>query len=279
MKDFINNVNRNIYGAEGKLNILGKFLKSFLIVIFISIAIYFINKVLDRSFRKYAEKNKTNRGVTLINISHKIIKTIFYFIGFVLIIDVFGFDTRSIIATAGIGGVAIGFGAQKLIKDLIAGFFIVIENQYCVGEWVKLDSHEGIVEELGLRVTRLRDFNGELHIIPNGSFDVVSNASRGFKRAFVSFDVAYKEDLDKVFEKLGEVNRRIKEKHRDAISMGPEILGVEELGASGVKITVSAMVKPMMFWAVKRGILKEVKSVFAKEGIEIPFMQIDLHQK
>src|SRR5699024_6993326 len=152
--------------------------------------------VIDRTMNRrkkgifYADEKKIN---TLSTVLKNIIKYIFYFIGLVMVLDMFNISTSSILATAGIGGLAIGFGAQSLVKDIITGFFILFEDQFSVGDYVKIGEYEGIVEELGVRVTKIRDFSGELHIIPNSNIGAVTNRTRGAMRALVKVSVAYEE--------------------------------------------------------------------------------------
>src|SRR5690606_35032709 len=164
-------------------------------------------------------------------------KYVLYFIGTVIILDMFNINTSSILATAGIGGLAIGFGAQSLVKDVITGFFILFEDQFSVGDYVKIDSYEGIVEELGVRVTKLRDFSGELHIIPNGNINTVTNKARGAMRALVKVSIAYEEDIDRAIKILDGVCNRLKQSNK-SIEEGPTILGVSDLGEYGDRKSV-----------------------------------------
>ncbi len=123
----------------------------------------------------------------------------------------FNISTTSLLATAGIGGLAIGFGAQSLVKDIITGFFILLEDQYSVGgDYIQTGSYDGVVEELGLRVTKLRAFSGELHIIPNSNIQIVTNKTRGAMRALVKVSIAYEEDIDKAIKVLQQTCDEIK---------------------------------------------------------------------
>lgn len=259
-------------GANGDLNILGKLIKILIIIIAIRIIISLTNKLIDKALKNKKETNyfaSNRRANTVAEAMKKLVKYTLYFMGTMIILDMF-INTTSILATAGIGGLAIGFGAQSLVKDIITGFFILLEDQYAIGDYVKIETFEGIVEELGMRVTKLRDFSGELHIIPNGRIQVVTNKTRGAMRALVKISIAYEENIDKVTTILEKICSEIKVSN-DSILDGPNILGVTELGDFGISITIVAKTKPMDQWSVEREIRKKVKEAFDKENIEIPY--------
>ena len=258
---------------HGDLNVLGKLAK----IVLILVSIWFITNVVDKIIDKAISNKKltklyTNdkRINTVAGILKKTVKIILYFIGSMIILEMFNINATSILATAGIGGLAVGFGAQSLVKDLITGFFILSEDQYAIGDYVKIGDYEGIVEELGLRVTKLRDFTGDLHIIPNSSIQIVSNRTRGSMRAMVKVSVSYDENIDRVVKILEDVCLDIK-KNNTLIVEGPTILGVTDLGEYKVDITIIAKSQPMEQWAVEREIRKKVKEAFDKENIEIPY--------
>lgn len=259
--------------SKGNLNILGKLIKILIIIIAIKIVISLTNKLIDKALKNRKETNyfaNNRRANTVAEVMKKLVKYTLYFMGIMIVLDMFNINTTSILATAGIGGLAIGFGAQSLVKDIITGFFILLEDQYAVGDYVKIETFEGIVEELGMRVTKLRDFSGELHIIPNGRIQVVTNKTRGAMRALVKISIAYEENIDKVNAILEKICSEIKVSN-DSILDGPNILGVTELGEFGISITIVAKTKPMDQWSVEREIRKKVKEAFDKENIEIPY--------
>lgn len=262
-----------IRGTNGELNILGKIIKIILIFMVIVFIKRVINKIIDKALKN---TNKTHlivndkRANTLIAILKKIVNYILIFFGIITVLDMFNIPTASILATAGIGGLAVGFGAQSLVKDIITGFFILLEDQYSVGDYIQTGDYDGIVEELGLRITKLRAFSGELHIIPNSNIQIVTNRTRGAMRALVKVSIAYEEDIDKVISILKELCIEI-EKSNDTIVEGPNVIGVSDLGESGVDITIVAKTKPMEQWAVERDIRKRVKETLERENIEIPY--------
>lgn len=267
--EFIDNVLKN---EQGDLNLLGKSIKIVIIYLTIRILIYIINKLIDKTLkgRKGEHLVNHNRANTIAEILKKMVKYILYFLGIVIVLEMFNINTTSILATAGIGGLAIGFGAQSLVKDIITGFFIFLEDQYSVGDLVQIGTYQGNVEELGLRVTKLRDFSGELHIIPNSSIQIVTNKTRGPMRALVEVSIAYEENIDKVISVLEKVCDDIKLSNETIIE-GPSVLAVSNLGEYGVNIRIVAKTIPGEQWATEREIRKKVKEAFDKENIEIPY--------
>ena len=268
-------INSYLKNDSGNLNAYGKLVKILIIIILTRILITIVNGVIDKTFknRKKAHETMTvNRANTLAEILKSVVRYVFYFIAMITILDMF-INTASILATAGIGGVAIGFGAQSLVKDMITGFFILFEDQYALGDYVKIKEYEGIVEELGVRVTKLRDFSGELHIIPNGNIQVVTNRARGAMRALVEVEIAYEEDIDKAIKALEKMCLDIK-KGDDTILEGPSIVGVTDLSKYGVKLRIVAKTQPMDQWSLEREIRKKVKETLNKENIEIPYPRI-----
>ena len=261
---------------SGELNLLGKLLSIILIFIIIKMIVAIINKLIDRTIElKGMSKLQItdSRRDTLTVILKKIVRYVIYFIGVVISLELFDINTTSIIATAGVGGLAIGFGAQSLVKDIITGFFILLEDQYTIGDYIQIDSKEGIVEELGLRVTKVRDFTGELHIIPNSSINVVTNRTRGAMRALVKMSIAYEEDVDNALRVMERVSKEISESV-DNIVEGPTVLGISAMGPSDVVITAVAKTKPMEQWSVERMMRKAYKEAFEHEGIEIPYSKL-----
>lgn len=269
MNDLMIFVNDILKDSKGELNLFGKLLKIFLIFIIINIIISLIGKIVDRTLRDKKLTNiytSSNRANTLGQILKKLIKYTLYFIWIMMSLEMFDVNTASILATAGIGGLAIGFGAQSLVKDIITGFFILFEDQYSVGDHVKIDGYEGVVEELGLRITKLRAFSGDLHIIPNGTILVVTNATRGAMRALVEISFSYEEDVDRVIEVLEGVCKKIKDSNENVLD-GPNILGITNLAEYDVKVSIVAKTKPMEQWGVERQIRKMVKEAFEREDI------------
>ena len=273
MEDILEVVDGYFKNSSGDLNILGKLIKIIIILLIIKILNSLSIKIIDKTLKNKKDTNifsSSKRANTIGEILKKIIKYILYFIGIIIVLDMFNINTTSILATAGIGGLAIGFGAQSLVKDIITGFFILLEDQYAVGDFVKIGSFDGVVEELGLRVTKLRAFSGELHIIPNGNIEIVTNGNRGAMRALVKVSISYEEDFDRIIKVLENICNKIKSTN-ESILDGPTILGINELGESYITVNIVAKTKPMDQWSVQRAIRKEIKDEFAKENIKIPY--------
>lgn len=254
-------------------DVVSKLIRIIVILAVAKISIRLINPVVIQFFEKQKSlkiNTDINRVNTLKGLVLSLVKYVIYFIAFTTIAKLF-VDITGLVATAGIGGLAIGFGAQNLVRDIITGFFILFEEQFNVGSLIQLDGISGIVEEMALRVTKIRDFNGDLHIIPNGEIKKVTNKSNGKMRALVEMSISYEEDIDNAIEVLSEACEKIKEENSNSILEGPTVLGVSKLGESEVGITIMAKTVPMEQWATERLMRKTFKQAFDKAGIEIPY--------
>jgi len=182
-------------------------------------------------------------------------------------------DIAPILAGFGIAGIAVGFGAQYLIRDLIAGIFILWENQYRVGDVARVADVSGIVEDLNLRKTVLRDLDGVVHHVPNGEIRVASNFTRHFARVNLNVSVAYGTDLDHAISVINQVGKELAEdkEWREQIITAPQVLRVDNLGDSGIDIKIMGDVKPLQQWALMGQLRLRLKKVFDAEGIEIPW--------
>ncbi|MDK2903234.1 MAG: moderate conductance mechanosensitive channel [Clostridiales bacterium] len=230
---------------------------------------FIIQRVMEaQSKRKFPMDEK--RINTLISILKSILRYTVYFIAIVTILDTLGVPVSSLIAAAGIGGLAIGFGAQNLVKDVITGFFILFEDQFAVGDYVSIDGITGTVQDIGLRVTKIQGFAGDVNIIPNGSIAKVANFTRGNNTAIVDVSVSYETNLDKAIAILEDVGKAMHEE-RPEVQETPQVLGVVDLGDNGVTLRVIAKTLPLNQWAVERELRKRIKEAFEKEGIEIPY--------
>jgi small-conductance mechanosensitive channel len=208
-----------------------------------------------------------------VQIFNFVIRIIVVVFGSISIVKELGFDIGPILAGAGILGLAVGFGSQSLVKDIVSGFFLIMENQIRIGDVVKIANVSGQVEKMTLRIVILRDIEGIVHAIPNGEITTVSNMTYGWSRALIDIDVAYKEDIDKVMEVLKQIGDNLvhDEKFDKMITDDPIILGVDSLGESGVSIRVLFKTIPQKQWEVAREYKRRVKNEFSRLGIEIPF--------
>ncbi|MCK9276356.1 MAG: mechanosensitive ion channel family protein [Syntrophales bacterium] len=200
-------------------------------------------------------------------------------VSFVMILGEFGVEIGPIIAAAGIVGLAVGFGAQNLVQDIISGFFILLEDQIRVGDVVQIADKGGLVERINLRMTILRDLSGNVHFIRNGQIQVVTNMTKDYGRYVFDIGVAYREDVDHVIEVIKDVDRELREDpaFKDDILEPIEILGLDQFADSAVIIKARTKTQPIKQWSVAREFNRLLKKRFDKEGIEIPFPHITLY--
>lgn len=191
--------------------------------------------------------------------------------GLVLALEQLGFDLTAVIAGAGVVGLAIGFGAQELVKDVIAGFFLIFDEVIEAGDWIDVDKVSGEVQEVGLRVTKVRSFDGRLWYVPNGQIQVVGNASREWMRAVVVVGLAYEQDVARGMKALTEVGEAWAAQNAETVLEPPEVQGLLGLDASSVGVRLVVKVQPGTQWAVERELRQRVKAAFDRESIEIPF--------
>lgn len=189
-----------------------------------------------------------------------------FFIALITILNSFGVDSTGILAGAGILGLAIGFGAQGLVSDVVTGFFVLIENQVNVGEYVTINSFSGVVEETGLRVIRVRGENGDLHFIPNREISSLTNHSRGNMQALVDITITNTDHVDETIRILQERCNQIRDEHPRIVE-GPNVLGVQSLGTSDMVIRVLAKTKNGEQQSVERTLRRELKDALNRAQI------------
>lgn len=250
-----------------------RLLKVILIIVGANIIYRIGRTIISAFFRRQASSRlqiSEKKINTLSALSQSILKYILYFIAGIMILEQFGVNTNSLIATAGIGGVAIGFGAQSLVKDVIAGFFILFEEQYAVGDMVTIGDVTGTVIDIGLRTTKIRSFSGEVTIIPNGQISKVVNRSCDNILAIVDVNIAYEEDINDAMRIMGDVARKYAAENENIVEE-PQVLGVIDLGDYGITIRLIAKTANMQKWAVERELRKRIKEAFDDNKIKIPY--------
>jgi small-conductance mechanosensitive channel len=232
-----------------------------------------VRRVVARTKDKESKEGMEKRANTLLVIFKGIGRVFIVIIGIMMILPELGVDVVPVVAGFGIAGVAIGFGAQYLIRDLIAGIFIILENQYRVGDVVRVADIGGLVEDVTLRKTVLRDLDGIVHHVPNGEIRAASNFTRHFARVNLDVSVGYGTDLDHAISVVNRVGKELAEdaKWRKVIKSPPQVLRVNKLGDSGIDIKILGDVKPMEQWAVMGELRLRIKKAFDAEGIEIPW--------
>lgn len=253
-----------------------------LILMLTLVAQHLINRLAPRFREALASRQESAAGAqrvrTLSRVLRYTLTVVLTVVSALLILGEFGISVAPLLGAAGVAGIAVGFGAQSLVKDYFTGFFLLLENQIRIGDVIDAGGKVGAVEELTLRYLRLRDYGGNVHYIPNGQITVVTNMSVGFAYAVIDLGVAYGEDTDRVVEVIEEVGRQMRE---DA-SLGPRILGdleiagIDQWADSSVIIRCRFQVTPNEQWSIRREFLRRAKQAFDRQGIEIPFPHIKL---
>lgn len=255
---------------------------SILITILIAVVLYFllrhfapplVKRTMTKGKKRQSKKEVEKRANTLSSFFVNTGAIIIAIFAIFTILPEFGVNVAAMLAGLGILGIAVGFGAQSLIKDMLAGIFILLEDQYRIGDWVRVADIDGAVEEINLRRTVLRDFDGAVHSIPNGEIKTASNFTKGYARVNMNISVAYGEDLDHVIDVINRVSKELAEDARwkaDFIST-PQVLRVDKLGDSGIDIKILGDTKPSRQWDVMGELRLRLKRTFDKEGIEIPW--------
>lgn len=213
------------------------------------------------------------RAVTVSTLFRRTITALIWVVAFITALQQAGFDIAPILATAGVAGLAISFGAQNLVRDVISGVIILLENQIRVGDVAQLNGTGGLVEDINLRTVRLRSLDGTVHIFPNGSITSLANLTNEFSFYLWDLGVAYKEDTDHVVSVVKELAAamRQEEGYREAILDDLEVLGVDQFGDDAVVIKMRIKTRPIQQWMVGRELNRRIKKRFDELGIEIPF--------
>ncbi|ETI66209.1 mechanosensitive ion channel family protein [Neobacillus vireti LMG 21834] len=209
------------------------------------------------------------RGETLSKLLDNIISYVVYFIAFMMILSVLGIDVKALIAGAGVVGLAVGFGAQSLVKDVISGFFIIFEDQFSVGDQIRVGLLEGTVETIGLRTTKIKSGTGEVHILPNGSITQVTNFSLNNTVATIDIAISYGEDIDKAENVIGEALQNMTLKYEE-LTKTPELLGIQTIDPAEIVFRIVVETLPMKQSGVTRGIRKDIKLLLDENGIKAP---------
>ncbi|MCF8111973.1 MAG: mechanosensitive ion channel [Desulfobacteraceae bacterium] len=233
-----------------------------------------INSYLDKKTKQLEQDpNASRRIFTLLPLLRNIARLLLLGMGILIILPALGINIAPLLAGAGIAGIAIGFGAQSIVKDVITGIFVLAENIINIGDWVLLGGHDGQVEGLTIRHVRLRDIYGNLHTVPWGTVDTITNQTREFGYAVVEPGVAYRENIDEVIEVVKEVAAEMKEDPRlnKDILGDLQILGLIELGDSSVVIRTRFKTSPFRRWFLERDFRRRLKNRFDELGIEIPY--------
>lgn len=223
-----------------------------------------VSMAIRRSFR-------STRSETLMPIAESIVRVVFTATGVVMALNNLGLDVATVIAGAGIVGIAVGFGAQSLVKDVISGFFLIADDVLAVGDFVEIGDKRGEVESIGLRMTRVRAFRGNLWHIPNGDITVVGNYNKQWMRATVEVGLAYEQDVAQGLRVLQQVGDQYAQQFPDLVLDKPEAQGILGFNASDLAVRLVIKVKPEVCFSAERELRKRVKAAFDAARIEIPF--------
>jgi len=267
-------------------NIFKNFLDNWLniaIIIVVLLIVIIVVRIIAGRMRRLVDKKISDekmvikkRTYTFTSVVSNLIIVVASVAAILIIADQIGISVTPLLAGAGVAGIVIGFGAQSLIKDLINGTFILLEQWYQINDIITIGDTSGVVERFNLRTTVIRDLEGTLHFIPNGEINKLSNRTHTWSRALVKVGVHYSENTDRVVEVLEEVFSELMndKKYNKVILERPTILGeggVSELGDSAVVFTMICKVKPAEQWTISRQLRKRIKDKFDKVGIEIPY--------
>lgn len=266
-------------------------LKHGISMVFIALGAFLLNRLLRRIAIRtirvavvgdgtQLDEAEKKREETLIYIAVRAIKISILVIASMMILQEAGLKIGAVLASAGILGLAVGFGAQYLIRDIITGMFIILENQYRIGDVIKLESAEGTVEKITMRLTTLRDMNGTVHHVPHGEIKRVSNLSKTFARINLDIRVPYNTNLEKVIDLINKKGSELAADpmYREAIIKPPQFLRINEFAESAMVLKVLGETKPLRQWEITGELRKRLKNAFDEEGIKIAIPQLVIHQ-
>lgn len=215
---------------------------------------------------------------TILRLLQSVISYVVYFSAIIAILSIMGIKVAGLLAGAGIVGLAVGFGAQSLVKDVITGFFIIFEDQFGVGDYIKITSTEGTVLEIGLRTTKIKGASGEINIIPNGTITEVVNYSINNSIAIIDVSIAYSSDIAKAEKLIEQYLETLPDNHDEIVST-PTLLGVQNVVGAEVTLRISVETLPMQHFAVSRMIRRDIKEIFDRNGIEIPYPKMMVYER
>lgn len=237
----------------GALNTLGKVALVLLYFIIAILVVKVIGIVISRLARKKYDKLRTidaKRIKTVLSVLKSFATVIIIFTWFLSALRIFGVNTSAIVTTAGIGGIAISFGAKSLVEDIISGIFLMLEDSFVIGDDITVAGKTGNVEKIGLRTTTIRDYNGELHVIPNGEIRVVTNRNKNIQRALITVPIAYDADAQMAMDVLTEALKKVDDDH--AVIENVSVWGITDFNNNGVVISCAAKTVPGEQWRIER---------------------------
>ncbi|EIJ80159.1 mechanosensitive ion channel family protein [Bacillus methanolicus PB1] len=281
MQEMFNNLKEKFLNEDTWIAFGAGLLKIMAIMILSAIVLRIGKLIIKNIFLVRAKaplRFSERREATLKKLLENILTYVVYFIAIITILSTLTIEVKPLLAGAGIVGLAVGFGAQSLVKDIISGFFIIFEDQFSVGDHIRVGQFEGTVEEIGLRTTKIKNWTGELHIIPNGSITEVTNFSLYNSVAVVDVSIAYNEDIERAEKVIQEFLKDLPDQYEDIVNP-PELLGVQNLGTSEVVLRIVAETLPMRHFNIARMLRREIKVLLEAHGFDIPFPRLVMYSR
>jgi small conductance mechanosensitive channel len=280
---FIGEIMDNLRDPELWMGIASKLIQALILIIAAMILVRIANRMIDNFFQvksKSRLKGSSKRNQTLINVLQNAATVFIWFVAIMMVLETFSLPVRTLLAGAGVVGLAIGFGAQSLVKDMITGFFIILENQFDKGDFVRVNTSgttvaEGEVLSLGLRASKIQGWEGELFIIPNGTINEVVNFSRYNAISMLDMNVSVEEDLDAV-ENILEQFFEARWQEEEMLVSKPEILGLQGIENGEAIIRIMLETQPMEHFGVTRRMRKAIKNHLEGKGIYISVPKMDI---
>ncbi|QTN01646.1 mechanosensitive ion channel [Sediminibacillus dalangtanensis] len=272
---------KRLLGPEFWMQVGYVILQIIMILIISALIIRIGTSLINRIFRKRERgpfRISERRENTLKKLVQNTLTYVVYFTAFIMILDAMTIPIGALLAGAGVAGLAIGFGTQNLVRDVITGFFIIFEDQFSVGDYIQTAGIEGTVEEIGLRTTKILSWTGELHIVPNGSVDQVTNYSIHNSIAVVDVNIPYEADIPTAERIIEQLLPELPKQYPEMVTV-PELLGVQTMETSHVVIRVIAEVVPMEHWMIARVMRREIKGRLERHGIDIPLPRMVMYSR
>lgn len=280
---------KSLVSQEALLGYIGIIIKMVIVIVAVlvmkKLACQFIERIfknkLTMGLAKATDALEEKRLQTLAKMFKSIISYVLYFIGIITCLDMVGFSVTTIVAGAGIVSLAVAFGAQTIVQDLMSGIFIVLENQYAVGEVIKIGEVTGTVKEIGMKTTKILTLDGQLIIISNGNVSTVVNYSRAAQRGYVDVGIAYEEDIQQAWAAIEQACTKIAQDERfgEELDEQPNVLGVVDLADSSVVIRSTFTARNWKQFIIERELRKVIKQTLDQAGVEISYPKVQLVSK
>ncbi len=274
-----------LFSKEALWSYAGIAVKIMIVIILVllirQIACHLIDKLFRNRLTMTLSKNdavalEEKRLHTLSKLFKSIVSYVLYFIGIITCLDMIGFSVTTIIAGAGVVSLAVAFGAQSIVQDLMSGIFIVLEDQYAVGEYVQIDTVQGQVKEIGMKTTKVQTVDGHLMIIANGSIGKVINYSRAAQRGFVDVGIAYEENLEHAIAVMQQACDKVAQQYQDDLEEQPNVVGAIALADSAVTVRATFTAWNWKQLPIERELRKEIKTALEAANVEISYPKIQL---